>query len=268
MFATARKKRFLTLPKQSVQFEISRQHFTVRLAHTRRDKMQALALRYQVFHREFIGKQFPIGIDKDRYDKDAELLVLVDNRIHRVVGCYRLICSDITDQFYSASEFDLSGFLKLSGVKLELSRACVHKNYRSGTAIHLLWRGIAKYMELTSARYLFGCSSVLTTDISTLHALYSDLIRKNALNDSLAVFAREEFRIDHFQVWLERFRNQPAPAAETQLPIPPLMRSYLKAGALIAAEPALDRKYNCIDFFTVMDLNGLSQVYEKKYAGK
>ncbi|MEZ4751510.1 MAG: GNAT family N-acyltransferase [Bdellovibrionota bacterium] len=268
MFASVRKKSFLPLPKSTVQFEISRQHFTVRVAHTRRDKMQALALRYQVFHREFIGKQFPIGIDKDRYDKEADLLVLVDNRIHRVVGCYRLIRSDITDKFYSASEFDLGGFLKLSGVKLELSRACVHKNYRSGTAIHLLWRGIAKYMELTSARYLFGCSSVLTTDISTLHGLYADLIQKNALNDSLEISARNEYRIDNFETWLERFRSQPAPNAETQLSVPPLMRSYLKAGARICAEPALDRKYNCIDFFTVMDLNGLTQVYEKKYAGK
>lgn len=251
-----------------IQFEISRHDFSVRVARTRRDKMQALALRYQVFHREFIGRHFPIGFDKDKYDKSADLLVLIDNRIHRVVGCYRLISSEVTDQFYSSSEFDLSAFLKLSGVKLELSRACVHKNYRSGTAIHLLWRGIAKYMELSKARYLFGCSSVLTTDIGALHALYSSLIEKKALNDSLDISARREYKIEDFDRWLTRFKTSAAPEADNQLSVPPLMRSYLKAGARICAEPALDKKYNCIDFFTVMDLDGLSQSYEKKYASK
>ena len=45
----------------------------------------------------------------------------------------------------------------------------------------------------------------------------------------------------------------------------PLLKSYLKAGSKICGEPALDRKFRCIDFLTVLDTELLNKSFEKKY---
>jgi putative hemolysin len=47
--------------------------------------------------------------------------------------------------------------------------------------------------------------------------------------------------------------------------IPALLQSYLKAGAKVAASPALDRDFKCVDFFTVLDMESLTQLYERRY---
>ncbi|MFM8314939.1 MAG: hypothetical protein ACKOA8_11700, partial [Deltaproteobacteria bacterium] len=47
--------------------------------------------------------------------------------------------------------------------------------------------------------------------------------------------------------------------------IPALLQSYLKAGAKVSPTPALDRDFKCVDFFTVLDMESLTQLYERRY---
>lgn len=54
-------------------------------------------------------------------------------------------------------------------------------------------------------------------------------------------------------------------AAEVSLP--PLFKAYLKAGAKVAIEPALDSDFRCIDFFTVLETRELTERYGKKFNG-
>ncbi|MBV2167538.1 MAG: GNAT family N-acetyltransferase, partial [Bdellovibrio sp.] len=125
---------------------------------------EALALRYDVFHREMLGKKAPHGVDVDEFDFDCDHLIIKEKRSNKVIGTYRLNCSLFTDNFYSAKEFVMSQIFRQPGVKLELGRACIHKDYRRGVLISLLWRGIAEYMAATEAKVLFGCATVKTDD--------------------------------------------------------------------------------------------------------
>ncbi len=67
--------------------------------------------------------------------------------------------------------------------------------------------------------------------------------------------------------------NCPKPANIDALPpwrdieshLPPLLRSYLQAGATIASEPALDSFFGCVDFLTILDLSAVNPKYQRRY---
>ncbi len=66
--------------------------------------------------------------------------------------------------FYSENEFDLSAIKKLPGGKLELGRSCVHKEYRQGNMVSLLWAGIAKLLNCARfATYSAAEACILVT---------------------------------------------------------------------------------------------------------
>ena len=47
---------------------------------------------------------------------------------------------------------------------LELGRSCVHRDYRSGIILKLLWQGISNYINNYKIKILFGCASFQGTD--------------------------------------------------------------------------------------------------------
>jgi putative hemolysin len=76
---------------------------------------------------------------------------------------------------------------------------------------------------------------------------------ERALNDSATLYE------------LAQTENDEATLVEVSEMIPALLQSYLKAGAKVAASPALDRDFKCVDFFTVLDMESLTQLYERRY---
>ena len=47
--------------------------------------------------------------------------------------------------------------------------------------------------------------------------------------------------------------------------VPGLLKSYIKAGAVIASEPAYDRNFGCADFLTILNTNLINESYKKKF---
>ena len=251
-----------------VCINIKRKNFTVKTVDTRRELVQAFRLRYDVFGKEFMGKTFPVGLDQDRYDSAADHLVIIDEKVKKVVGTYRLICSSFEDRFYSASEFNLDGFISEPGVKLELSRACIAKSHRNGIVMGLLWKGLGAYMNAVSARYLFGCSSIQTVVPQEITAVYHSLQNSGSLVEEYGIHPIGEFRIEDFAESAKQVADAQEAVEEDALTkslIPPLLNSYLKAGARIFGEPALDKKFRCIDFLTVLDVEKLSGGHQRRF---
>jgi putative hemolysin len=118
----------------------------VTTAQNGRDLREALELRHEVFIREWQGRSTFTHLDVDDYDFHADHLIIKDKRSEEVVGTYRLLSSRFTDRFYSASEFSMDTFQVFPGTKLEMGRACVHKDYRDGRSIDLLWKGLTQYI--------------------------------------------------------------------------------------------------------------------------
>lgn len=245
--------------RPKIAFEFERGNFVVKTIQSVAELDQVMRLRYEVFHREFLNRRFPFGFDSDAYDKEADHLVIQDTKLGKIVGTYRLIASTYSNAFYSATEFTIRDFLTQPGEKLEMSRACIHRDYRRGVVMTLLWRGLVEYIERINARYLFGCASIKTMDPHQVALVKRYLTSKDLVTERYNVQPLPSYRMPP-----EEMTNIADLAAGREL-VPPLLASYFKAGARVALEPALDKAFRCVDFFTVLDLKELTRSFERKY---
>jgi len=161
------KKKYLKFKMNSfepkVKFSFEFKNYTVKTVDTTAELWEVLKLRYDIFTEKY-GVGMNYDIDFNRLDLLGDHIILVHKPNNKVIGTYRVICSRFSNEFYSEAEFDIVLLKSSPGVKLELGRACIHSDYRNGASISLIWRGLSKYMLMVEADYLFGCTSVHTTD--------------------------------------------------------------------------------------------------------
>jgi len=225
---------------------------------------EVLRLRYEVFIQEGLNKTWPVRVDLDKYDFFADHLVVRHKPTSKIIGTYRLISSRYSNIFYSQSEFVLDDLLAREGIKLEMGRACIHKDFRNGAVIAVLWKGVRQYMALTDTRYLFGCASIKTTDISEIRLIYQYLIENSFVSTEFKSEPVAEFRIQELST--RGALTTPLPSQDIRGLIPTLLRSYFKAGARVVGEPALDKNFKCIDFLTILDVQSLDEAYDRKFS--
>jgi putative hemolysin len=243
-----------------VYFELECDRYLIRTARTAAELREVLKLRHEIFIREGLGQENPNGLDFDRYDLLSDHILLIDQKEQKIVGTYRVLCTRFTDDFYSANEFNISGLLAQPGVKIELGRACIAKEYRKGISIHLVWKGIGQFIKITGANYLFGCTSVHTEKPHLARAILEHLKPESHSEEygvtPIGAYVCQEL-IDKAQLYTlsENIEEQ----------IPALMHSYVRAGARLHGLPALDRDFRCFDFFTVLKTSELREKYFKKY---
>ena len=254
--------------KPKVELHSDKGSFLLKTVTDPEELIQALRLRYTVFHHEMIGKSKETGIDVDDYDFTCDHLIIVDKKTSQVIGTYRLNCSSFSNRFYSAREFNLRRILEMPCTKLELGRACIHKDFRRGAVISLLWRGIAEYMVATQAQILFGCASVKTHSPRQAALLYSHFAREGRFSAETLCPPTLNYTMSNLGLWIQKM-DRPMTAeemSETEELIPPLFRAYLKAGARLGGEPAFDQEFRCIDFLTVLTMENLNKVLWRKYS--
>lgn len=227
----------------------------------------ALRLRYEVFVREMAGRGRPAGIDVDEYDFNCDHLIIVNKKNGELIGTYRLNCSLFSDGFYSSREFNLSRILGQDGTKIELGRACIHRDYRNGFTISLLWRGIAEYMTATNSQLLFGCASVKTSNPREAALLYRHFFEEGRMTPEYFAPPTLPYTMPELDLWLRSSKGPltDAEKAEVKQLLPPLCRAYLKVGAYIGGEPAWDDEFKCIDFLTILHREDLNRTLWKRY---
>ncbi|MCM8817311.1 MAG: GNAT family N-acetyltransferase [Candidatus Omnitrophica bacterium] len=252
--------------RQKIKVYIEKGNFVIKTVENSRELEDVLRLRFTVFYQEMLEKNALIQSDIDQFDFICDHLVVFDKEKEKYVGTYRLNLSSFSKKFYSSQEFDIDNILRLPDTKLELGRACVDKEYRTGIIIALLWRGLAEYVRLSGARYLFGCSSVKTTDIHDVSLLYLYLMQHHSAPDELAVVPHKNFRVPNLTEHIKNSKYTKEEISRAKSLLPPLLSFYLKAGAYVCGEPALDKAFKCVDFFTILDMKNLSETLEKKYS--
>ena len=231
-----------------VEFETSR--YLVRFARNLEEIEAALKLRFEVFNLELgegLDSSFLTGRDRDEFDATCQHLIVIDKERDDIVGTYRVRTIEMAgspDGFYSAGEFDLTSLpqeVLLNSV--ELGRACIARQHRARQVLSLLWRALAHFAVTESKRFLFGCCSLTSQKPS------EGLKLMRQLSDSGYV---------HPYLWIE-----PNPGLEclgeptcwtSEVPIPPLFKTYLSIGAKVCGPPAIDRQFKTIDFFVIFDL--------------
>ena len=239
-----------------VSIRVENTRYLLKTADEYSELKEVMRLRSRVFSAEYGVQTGTPGFDVDDFDFQCDHLLIIEKSTGEVVGTYRMLCSRFVDGFYSQTEFNLDRFLAAPGTKLELGRACIAPEHRKGATLSLLWRGIIRYARETRSDYLFGCSSIKTTDPASAKQLHLQLTASGACDDTWGIFPIGRYRIEGFE------SISPAPGTPT-VAIPPLLQSYLNAGARIHGAPALDRDFQCIDLITILKLSELSQTHEK-----
>lgn len=246
--------------KPKIKFEIPVKDLVVKTADSPDELRKVLRLRYDIFTKEFGVKLKFQDMDFDRYDLTGDHLLVVRQSTAEVLATYRVLCTEFTDSFYSENEFHLDQFLELPGIKIELGRACVHESFRTGMLINLVWRGIARYSQMSKAEYMFGCTSVDTVDPTESMSIFRALERDQSTSNQFGISPKKEYQFSSYPElvpadMIENAKNK----------IPSLFKSYLKAGAKVHGHPAYDEDFNCIDFFTTLELKNLNQQYVKHF---
>lgn len=250
--------------KMNIYFEMG--PYVVKTAESYKELLESFKLRHQVFYNEFMDLDGD-GLDFDKYDYYFDHLIIVHKENLKIIGTYRLNSSRFSKESYTANEFDISFLRVLPGPHLELGRACIHKDYRKGSVISLLWRGIAEYMKLSGAEIIYGCSSLKINNAREAALVYKFLVDQNHIKHEYLLRPTKKYQMKDFDSWYNYFRSglTEVQKQEAENLIPPLLKSYLKLGAKIGCEPAFDEDFDCIDLLTVLRKEDLSISLAQKF---
>ncbi len=252
--------------KPNITFEFERGDYLVKTAQNGDELEACLRLRFEVFHREFMEVEQEHGIDIDKLDFICDHLMIIDRRSEsKVIGTYRLNCTKFTSEYYSAGEFNLGTLLDGEGVKLELGRACIEKDFRNGVVITLLWRAIAQYLISTESTILFGCASVKTMDLIETASVYKYLEKRGHIDLSKGVHPTKKFLFPELSEAIRNLVLTEDQEKKIEEEIPALFKSYLRMNAKVLGEPARDEDFSCVDFLTVLKVSDLNPLFMKKY---
>ncbi|MFE1177409.1 GNAT family N-acetyltransferase [Streptomyces sp. NPDC058773] len=234
--------------------------YTAEIADTRAQIRAAQRLRHRVFAEEMGATlHTPLaGHDIDAVDDLADHLIVTHTATGEVVGTYRLLPPGRSPRLYSDGEFDLGALAELRSSLIEAGRSCVHPDHRNGAVMTQMWAALARYTLLSGHRYLAGCASVPLADggIAATHARELGRTR---------YAAPPELRVTPHHPW---HTTLPVPVRPALAQLPPLLRGYLRIGAVICGEPAHDPEFEVADFFVVLDMEQLGDRYRRYFLGE
>ncbi|OPX14510.1 GNAT family N-acyltransferase [Gordonia sp. i37] len=192
--------------------------------------------------------------DADHFDDHCEHL-LARHDEHGIIGCARLLPPPraiAAGGWYSSTEFDLTALDEIASMTVEMGRACVATGHRDGSVTALMWASILRYLQESGYRYLMGSVSMPLGGPAIDGAARGSALRgaRDELNERYParwrVHPHESPRVDGVAL-----DDIPAP---DRVVLPPLMRAYLRLGARVCGDPAVDPAFDVGDFPTVLDL--------------
>ncbi len=235
--------------------------FEARTAKNAEEVQMALRIRHKVFCEELGAASYSDQYDIDRYDVVADHLLLIEKKSGDIIGTYRFLCSEFTNEFYSQTEFHLDEILAQPGIKLELGRACVVPSHRGSMAIQLLWKGMTSYFAACGARYMFGCSSVDSHMKDYFPAVHQYLYSQHLTPEGMRVYPTQPL-----PEWIDlRAPRDPALMRKAERLVPPLLKAYLRAGSFVAGMPFWDPDFQTLDYFTLFDAQLIDESYSRKF---
>ncbi|TAN44535.1 MAG: GNAT family N-acetyltransferase [Nitrospirae bacterium] len=245
----------------------ARQSSTARLivkrAESYAEMEAAMRLRFEVFNLELnegLQASYLTGMDTDEYDEYCDHIIVMDTEKDMVVGAYRLLPGSRAERgpgFYSETEFELSAIKRIEGEKVELGRACVRHAYRGSATLNLMWSGIARYIEEHRIGHLFGCGSIHTINPLLVSGIYSYLKTR--------YLTGERFRVTPIKRVPGFDPDAPFDKKAVAEQMPPLLSAYLRLGARIAGEPALDEQFGVSDLLIILDRDKILDRYKRHY---
>lgn len=247
--------------------------FDVSWAASEDDVRAAQRLRYEVFAEE-MGAQLPPDarlhrLDRDRFDAYCDHLLVRaagGDRDGMLLGTYRVLSPSAAVRaggFYTDAEFDLSPLRALRGGAVELGRSCVHPEWRSGGVIMALWAALGQYMVRRRLDTMIGCASISLKQGTTLaRDVWHNLRHRHLAEAPWQVQPRCPLPVG------DDFERAARPAGGFVPDTPPLIKGYLRCGAVLLGPPALDQAFNTADLPIMLRLDQLAPRYRKHFLGE
>ncbi|PPJ48032.1 GNAT family N-acetyltransferase [Rhizobium sp. KAs_5_22] len=245
-----------------------------RIARNEREIDAAQAVRYRVFIEEMGAQIAPDAArrkrDIDAWDSVCDHLLVLDRSVEgdpedQIVGTYRLLRHDVARNhggFYSATEFDVETLMARHPEKrfMELGRSCVLPDYRTKRTVELLWQGCWAYALMHRVDAMFGCGSFPGIRPEE-HALALSFLYHHAVaRGEWAVRALPELYREMDLMPVEAINPRRALAA-----MPPLIKGYLRLGAMIGEGAVVDHAFNTTDALIVLPISSISDRYRNYY---
>ncbi|MBB5144436.1 lysophospholipid acyltransferase family protein [Desulfovibrio intestinalis] len=220
--------------------------------------------------------------DTDRYDRQYEHLLLVDEEAQCLAGAYRarLVRPDEAaacgrSNLYTASLFRYDPeFFRQCGNALELGRAFVCLEYqREYAPLMLLWKGIAQLALLRGARALFGPASMgLNYRPQSVDLLWRHLRLRHWHAPLAALVQGRKPRALRGELPFARHMdyncvNTVVRQMENGRGLPILFKHYLQLGGRIAAFHE-DRAFGTLDALLVVDLLNAPEKQLRRFLGE
>lgn len=225
---------------------------------SRRALEAALKLRYEVFNLELgegLSSSEETGLDEDQFDCHMTQLILIDKETQTVVGTYRMqtmrqaLASPVGS--YSGQEYNLDPMSSYFDITTECGRACLAKEHRKMKALIQLWLGIGTFMNLYQQKYLFGCCSLSSTNPRDGWLAYKFLEQNGFMHPEMKLLAKSDYYCSKIK---ENLREEEI----TEFKLPKLFKIYLRLGASVISQPALDRNFKTIDFLVLLKASSVN----------
>jgi putative hemolysin len=225
----------------------------------------AQRLRHDVFTSEpgFALADASDGRDADRFDEFCDHLLVREDNTGELVGCYRMLPPPgaiAAGGLYTATEFDVTGLDALRPSLVEMGRAVVRHDHRSGGVVLLMWAGILAYLDRCGYEYVAGCVSVPVEGSdapgSQIRGVRDFVLRRHAAPAEYTVYPYRPVTIDG--------KGLDAVDPPARVAVPPLMRGYLRLGAQVCGEPAHDPDFGVGDFPALLDKRRADTRYLKR----
>ncbi|MFK0385155.1 MULTISPECIES: GNAT family N-acetyltransferase [Rhizobium/Agrobacterium group] len=247
-----------------------------RLARTDREIDAAQSVRFRVFVEEMKARLPADAMrrkrDIDAWDSVCDHLLVLDNAIEgdtedQIVGTYRLLRQDTAvanNGFYSASEFDIAGLIARHPGKrfMELGRSCVLPEYRTKRTVELLWQGNWAYAVKHRMDAMIGCASFPGVQPES-HALALSFLHHNCI-------AKGEWAAEALPELYREMDLMPAEAVNARKALnsmPPLIKGYMRLGAMFGSGAVVDHAFNTTDVLVVLPVSSIAGRYITYYGG-
>jgi L-ornithine Nalpha-acyltransferase len=240
----------------------------VRLCRRRSDVRQAQSLRYDVFYREMAAVPSPRARrrarDEDRFDVFCDHLLVFDTAVaapDQVVGTYRVLRQSIAERrggFYTQNEYDIQPLIAANRQLrfMELGRSCVRAPYRTKRTVELLWHALWLYARQHKTDVMIGCASFPGVDLSVHAQALSFLHHHKQAGPEWRVRAHEA----HYQSMNLMPKDQINIKAAVKA-LPPLIKAYLRLGAVIGDGAYVDHQFGTIDVFICLPVSLIDPRY-------
>lgn len=211
---------------------------------------EVFSLRYEHLLRDFNNNLPEGGLDDDGNDIGTDSILVIDKDKNIIVGTYRLATLKTKNgiKFLTEHEFDISPLINSGENILELGRAVVHKDYRDGAVINLLWASILEYCKQFDIRYMFGTCSLHGTN-PHIHDEVLSYLKTNCKDNKFNIRSiKNSFEYPDI-ILDDNIINK----------IPPLLKAYLLLGATVSANGYIDYDFNSCDVLTLVDVKSLDK---------